>query len=71
MKFTYVIYHMKDAFGKQAAAVAEEGCNDVQICGLRDKAGKEQYFESEAYHLQDWCNEHGIEYRSIQKEETL
>lgn len=68
---TYRVYLFADAFGNTAYAVAEQGSETIQACGLRDTKGNPIYFESEAYHAPVWCDDHGVQYRVVDREFTL
>ncbi len=63
MKVPVKIYLVKDSHGNEASATCEEGADTVQICGMKDKDGNPQYFESEAYHIHSFCNDYGFELR--------
>ncbi len=63
------IYLTKDSHGNTSVATCEESCDTVQICGMLNKAGEKQYFESEAYHLRSFCKENDIELRIIDRKE--
>ena len=66
-KKVYVrIYLVKDSFGNKASATCVEGGDKIQICGLKDKDGEDIYFESEAYHLQPFVEDEGLQYKMIE-----
>jgi len=65
MKITYFIYVVNDSHGKKDATVANEPSDTIQICGMKDKKGEALYFESDAYHLKNWCDENGLEMDAI------
>ncbi len=68
MKKVYCnIYLVKDTHGNECSATCEEGSDIIQVCGIHDSDNKRQYFESDAYHLEYWCKEHGFEYKKIEK----
>jgi len=71
MNITSKIYLLKDSFGNEAYDVAEDGSNSVQICGLFDKDGNPVYFESEAYHLDRWSRDYGIELRILERNDDF
>lgn len=71
MKVTYIIYLLKDSHGNEAYAVCEDSCDTVQICGLKNKAGQDAYFESDAYHLGSFAEENGIELIRVDKSEEF
>ncbi len=72
METVYIkIYLVKDSHGNTASATCEEGSDTVQICGMKDKSGTTQYFESEGYHLSSFCDEHGFELRVIERKEDF
>jgi len=68
MKVHNRIYLVKDKFGNKASASCEEGCDTIQICGLKKANGENYYFESEAYHLSNDCQneENGLECKMIE-----
>jgi hypothetical protein len=65
------IYLLKDSLGNTTSAVVEEGCDRAQICGMHDRDGKPVHFESDAYHIGKFCEDHGIECRIINREEDF
>lgn len=65
------IYLIMDSHGNKAYATCEEGADGVQICGLLDKNYERAYFESEAYHLDVWCEEIGATKKVIYREEDF
>jgi len=58
---------VSDSHGTWDTSVCNEMADDVQICGMCDKDGKSLYFESDAYHLERWCNENNLWYRHEEK----
>tara|TARA_R110002012_G_scaffold200688_1_gene369714 strand:- start:1285 stop:1608 length:324 start_codon:yes stop_codon:yes gene_type:complete len=68
MKVYSRIYLVEDGFGQRTSASCEEGCDTIQICGLRNSGEEKQYFESDAYHLEEWCRVNGFKYKCIEKE---
>jgi hypothetical protein len=71
MEITSRIYLTKDSQGNRAYAVAEDGSNTVQICGMSNKEGEKVYFESEAYHIDSFCRENSIELKVINRVEDF
>ena len=71
MLFTYNIYVVEDVYGKKQAAVADDGSETVQICGMVNAEGECEYFESEAYHLPYWCTENNFKLTVIEKTEEI
>jgi len=67
----YKIYVVKDSFKNTYSVVTDEDCNDVQICGMFRDDGEKLYFESEAYHLEQWCRENKLDLRVFHKQETF
>jgi ubiquitin C-terminal hydrolase len=60
---------MKDMHGNTGYCVFADKLYDVVcVCGLFDQSGDPIKFESEAYHLDDWCFIHDIELRKIEEE---
>lgn len=68
MKVYSRIYLVKDGAGNISAASCEDDCDIIQICGLQNKALEDIIFESDAYHLKEWCRDYGFEYKCIKKE---
>ena len=68
MKVRVKIYLVKDILGNTESATCKEGCDRIQICTMVDNNLSPLYFETEAYHLQGWCETHGIEFKQIDKE---
>jgi len=62
LKVSFVVYACRDSHGNYDAALCEDPSDTIQICLMKDKNGKGIYFESEAYHLENWCEENGLEY---------
>lgn len=56
------VWLVRDSFGNEATGVVEETCDTVQVCGMVGKEGGHEYFESECYHLESWCKEHGFSF---------
>lgn len=71
MEITSRIYLVKDSHGNRAYAVAEDGSNTVQVCGMKNKENKDIYFESEAYHLHQFCRDNDIEIKTINRVEDF
>jgi hypothetical protein len=59
------IYLVKDSFNNKDACVVSDSCETVQVCGMKDKNGESLYFESDAYHLDNWCAENGLEIKIV------
>jgi len=70
-KVTSKIYLLVDSHGNKTSVVVNESCDTAQICGMKNKAGETQYFESDAYHIHTFCKEHDIELRIIDREEDF
>lgn len=66
MKVHVNIYLVKDSFGNQCSATCEDGSDIIQICEMLDQSGKDLYFESEAYHLNTWCNDYDLELKKVE-----
>lgn len=71
MEVTTRIYLMKDSQGNKASVTVEEGCDTAQICGMKDKEGKDLYFESDAYHISTFCNDNDIELKVIDRKDDF
>ena len=71
MKISYVIYIVEDHRGNKDYGVVNEPSDTIQICGMRNKDDKSLYFESEAYHLETFCEENGLTLRKIDREGTI
>lgn len=65
----YIIYIGVDTFGGKWSTVAEESGVIVQIYGLKKADGAPALFESEAYHLANYCKENGIQLSEFRKTE--
>ena len=68
MKAYSRIYLVEDGFGQRASASCEESCDTIQISGLQNSGEENQYFESDAYHLEEWCRVNEFKYKCIEKE---
>lgn len=68
MKVNCRIYLVEDEYGKRACATCEDTSDTIHIFGLLNNTGETPYFESEAYHLEDWCIANGFKYKCIEKE---
>ena len=68
MKVYSRIYLVEDGFGQRASASCEESCDTIQISGLQNSGEENQYFESDAYHLEEWCRVNEFKYKCIEKE---
>lgn len=71
MEVTTRIYLMKDSQGNKASVTVEEDCDTAQICGMKDKEGKDLYFESNAYHISTFCNDNNIELKVIDRKDDF
>ncbi len=58
------IYLVKDSHGNTGSATCECSSDIIQICGMKDEDGNNLYFESDAYHLETWCTDNGLEYQN-------
>ena len=67
MKISYHLYVVKDSYGTIDFDVSTDSSNTIQICGMKDSDGKHIYFESGAYHLEQWCKENGLSYTDKNK----
>jgi len=65
MKISYLIYVVTDSFYHKDATVANESADTIQICGMQNSLGDNIYFESDAYHLDKWCVENGLDLNII------
>lgn len=68
MKVNSIIYLVKDGFGQKSFASCEDSSDTIQICGLQNTGEESLYFESDAYHLSEWCGINGLQYKCIEKE---
>ena len=73
MEVTTRIYLMKDSQGNKASVTVEEGCDTalICVCGMKNKEGKDLYFESEAYHISTFCNDNDIELKVIDRKDDF
>lgn len=71
MKVCSIIYLVEDGFGQKAFASCEESSDIIQIngfeLGLQSGSKKTVYFESEAYHLEEWCRRNDLKYKCVEK----
>lgn len=79
----FKIVAIVDTFGSFWAQAIDETGVTVQVHGIKyeenlncdcykDDEGKQHhYFESEAYHLKLFCEEHNLQYFEIDREETF
>lgn len=58
---------MKDSHGNKTSVTVEEGSDTAQVCGMLNKDGEKVYFESEAYHIYNFCDENNIELKIIEQ----
>ena len=65
------IYLVRDGFGQETYACCEDGSNIIQIYGMQNSGEETRYFESEAYHLEGWCEVNSFEYKEIKKTYTF
>ena len=63
MKAKPIIYKASDSFGNEDWAVVSDSSDCIQICGLKDCYGENTYFESDAYHLEEFCRQNGFTYQ--------
>ena len=71
MKVNYITYLVRDSHGNEDFDVAREEGNTISICGMKTKVGDNLFFECEAYHLKQWCEEEGLEYKMIERSEEI
>lgn len=71
MNITTKIFLMLDSHGNRAAVVVEDSSTNAMVCGLHGRDNELLHFESDAYHLPNWCSEHNIELRVITRNETF
>lgn len=64
IKSNFYVFVMEGAAGSVDHAVVEEGCDTICLL-VRDKHGNKCHFESDAYHLERFCKEHGLGYQKI------
>jgi hypothetical protein len=55
------VYGCVDAAGDLRTAVCEEDADRIYIEALTPE-GEYEIFDSEAYHLERWCQDHGFRY---------
>lgn len=68
MEIDYTIYLVRDTHGHQDYAVALDGADTIQICGMKDADSQPLYFESEVYHLSSWCNDNDLQFHSFKEQ---
>jgi hypothetical protein len=61
IRFEPTVWYCRDSYGNEACGVVDETSDLTQCCGMMDRSGSRQYFESEFYHMGDWAREHGID----------
>ena len=62
---TFKIYLLIDSHGEKTAVVTEDSSETVQVCGMKNPSGELLYFEAEAYHIETFCADNGIELRVV------
>jgi len=65
------IYLFTDSHGNKTSATCEDSCDTVQVCGMKNKEGKDTYFESDAYHLDSFARDNDIQMKIITREEDF
>lgn len=60
MKIEFTVWKVEDAHGNTDGGTINEEYDTVQVCGMKNKEGKSQYFESDFRHLGKWCEENNI-----------
>lgn len=70
MKIPRITYLVKDFLGDRCFAVCEEVSDTIQMWGTTANYEHET-FESDAYHLSSWCDEHGFELKVFEQEEDF
>ena len=72
MKVRTTIFLLKDSFGTiDSVTVEDTTCNASTSCELRNEKGERTCFDSEAFHLQNFCEENQIELKIIKREEDF
>ena len=64
-KVQTVIYLIKDTFGNKYCTSCEYETDEVYVSQLSNKDGEMLFFESEAYHLQKFCDDNDLELKTI------
>jgi hypothetical protein len=64
-------YLFIDSHGNKTSATCEDASDTVQVCGMKDKEGKDAYFESDAYHLDSFARENDLQMKIITREEDF
>jgi hypothetical protein len=67
MEVYSTIYLVEDGFGKKAFASSEDAFGTIQIVGLQNSGEKNVYFESDGYHLEEWCRINNFKYKCVIK----
>ena len=70
IEIEFEVYIAWDSHGNEQYAVCGESCDTIQISGLKNAAGEGIYFESDAYHLPTWADEHGVKWASFTRRST-
>lgn len=65
------IFVAKDKHGNFCSAVTDDRANDIQLCGLKNAAGEEVYYENDAWGFEHFCRENGIDYKVVEKTESI
>jgi hypothetical protein len=63
MTVDVMIWAFRDWQGNEWVEVTGESSDVIQVTGLVNMEGNSVYFESEAYHVEQWCRENGIRFR--------
>lgn len=60
---TFYALVVEDSHGNWDTAICDDMSDSVHICGMKDSKGIPICFESDAYHLGNWCAEYGLKYK--------
>jgi len=66
-KITTRIYLFKDMHGNISSSTVEGSTYTIQVGGLLNKEYESVYFESEAYHVDEFCSLNNIEMKIIDR----
>lgn len=65
------IYLMIDTHGNKTSVTVEEASDNAQVCGMVDENGEKVHFESEAYHIDTFCQKYNIKLKMIERKEDF
>jgi len=71
MRLDYKIYVIEDTHGNKCGIATTDSSDIVMVYNIYDESKKILHFESDAYHLENWCKENRLIYKEIDKSESI